>query len=102
MKGLLKIDGKEIEIELTEEQTKTVNNALKPKLTGWERVPYGITYYRMDMIAIEGDSELQDKTVDDTCYEIANYFSTEEKAKEVAFETELFRKLKRFARNNFV
>ncbi len=38
--------------------------------------------------------------IDDDCYEIANYFSTKEKAEEINFKQTLFRKLQRFSDEN--
>jgi len=102
MKGILKIDGKEIEIELTEEQTKTVNNALKPKLTGWERVRKEELYC---LVGVDGEIDSwvdADNELDNACFETANYFSTEEKANEVAGRQELDRKILRFSELNNV
>ncbi len=99
MKGKIVLEnGKEF--ELTEEQIKVICEAEKPaKLTGWERLEYEKTFWYITDIEINADSE-ENASIDDEKYKQANYFSTKEKAEEVAFETELFRKLKRFADEN--
>ena len=74
---------------------------IEPKpLTGWERVGDGEDVYFIS--AYEGvrkDVEGCDD-IDIDCYNVANYFSTEEKAEEINFKQTLFRKLQRFSDEN--
>ena len=69
-------------------------------LTGWERVKKDEINYYIDIDgSIEGDLEVFDN-VDNKCFNIANYFSTKEKAEEISFKQTLFRKLQRFSDEN--
>ena len=66
-------------------------------LTGWERVKKDEINYYIDIDGlIEGDLEIFDN-VDNRCFNVANYFSTKEKAEEINFKQTLFRKLQRFS-----
>ena len=72
----------------------------EPELTGWERVKKDEINYYIDIDgSIEGDLEVFDN-VDNKCFNIANYFSTKEKAEEISFKQTLFRKLQRFSDEN--
>lgn len=73
----------------------------KPKpLTGWERVKKDEINYYIDIDGlIEGDLEIFGN-VDNRCFNVANYFSTKEKAEEINFKQTLFRKLQRFSDEN--
>ena len=72
----------------------------EPELTGWERVKKDEINYYIDIDGlIEGDLEIFDN-VDNRCFNIANYFSTKEKAEEINFKQTLFRKLQRFSDEN--
>lgn len=72
----------------------------RKKPTGWEKAPKEGAYCFID----EGGKLMRD--VDQGCiqdqriYDVANYFSTVEKAKEISFKQELFRKVKRFSDEN--
>ena len=72
----------------------------RKKPTGWEKAPKEGAYCFID----EGGKLMRD--VDQGCvqdqriYDVANYFSTIEKAKQISFEQELFRKLQRFSDKN--
>ena len=69
-------------------------------LTGWERVKKDEINYYIDIDGlIEGDLEIFDN-VDNKCFNIANYFSTKEKAEEISFKQTLFRRLQRFSDEN--
>ena len=73
---------------------------VEPKaLTGWERVGNRDFYFRISEDCVVPTMELGDVD-DDMLMEKANYFSTEEKAKEVDFEQTLYRKLRRFSDEN--
>ena len=70
------------------------------ELTGWERVKKDEINYYIDIDGlIEGDLEIFDN-VDNKCFNIANYFSTKEKAEEISFKQTLFRRLQRFSDEN--
>ena len=74
---------------------------IEPKpLTGWERVNEGEEVYFISVYeGVEKETDYCDE-IDDDCYEIANYFSTKEKAEEINFKQTLFRKLQRFSDEN--
>ena len=72
---------------------------IEPELTGWERVGNRDFYFRISEDCVVPTMELGDVD-DDMLMEKANYFSTEEKAKEVDFEQTLHRKLRRFSDEN--
>ena len=72
----------------------------EPELTGWERVKKDEINYYIDIDGlIEGDLEIFDN-VDNRCFNVANYFSTKEKAEEINFKQTLFRRLQRFSDEN--
>lgn len=72
----------------------------QPSRSGWERVKKDEINYYIDIDGlIEGDLEIFDN-VDNRCFNIANYFSTKEKAEEISFKQTLFRKLQRFSDEN--
>ena len=74
---------------------------IEPKpLTGWERVnesedAYFISVYQ----GVDKETDWRE-VADIACYDIANYFSTREKAEEIDFKQTLFRKLQRFSDEN--
>ena len=73
---------------------------IEPKpLTGWERVEDGERYRTIDECSVWEYREDNDGS-DVLLYNIANYFSTEEKAEEINFKQTLFRKLQRFSDEN--
>lgn len=74
---------------------------IEPKpLTGWERVNEGAeTYFISVYQGVDSEFDWHDE-IDTRCFESANYFSTKEKAEEIAFKQTLFRKLQRFSDNN--
>lgn len=73
---------------------------IEPELTGWERVKKDEINYYIDIDGlIEGDLEIFDG-VDNICFNVANYFSTKEKAEEINFKQTLFRRLQRFSDEN--
>lgn len=95
MKAKLTIDGKEFEVELSEEQAKALTETKKK--TGYERVAKGEFYY----------AEVDDGTADfykedyevftDENYEGANYYSDKTVAENNARADKLYRQLRRFA-----
>ena len=74
---------------------------IEPKtLTGWERVERREEYYFMNGLLEENCTQEGNFSSDGLLYENANYFSTKEKAEEIAFKQTLFRKLQRFSDEN--
>lgn len=69
-------------------------------VTEWDKVKCGETYYRIYTDgSIEGIT-FENDGYDKHLFNIGNYFNTREKAEEIEFEQELFRKLKRFSEEN--
>ena len=72
----------------------------EPKqLTGWERVDSGEKFKTISSNGFFIATEMNYIT-DIERYELANYFSTKEKAEEINFKQTLFRKLQRFSDEN--
>ena len=93
MKATLIIEGKEIEIEISEEEYKK----LQPSETGYERVPESDIYFYANT---KGDVETACEDcydVDDEYYESANYYSDKTVAENNARADKLMRQLRRFA-----
>lgn len=93
-KAILKIDGKEIEIEITEEQFEK----LCPKnKTGYERVKKTEMYYYNsgNGIACRGIDSYT--SIDDKYYKTANYYSDETVAENNARADKLMLQIRRFA-----
>ena len=93
MKATLIIEGKEIEIEISEEEYKK----LHPSETGYERVPESDIYFYANT---KGDVETACEDcydVDDEYYESANYYSDKTVAENNARADKLMRQLRRFA-----
>lgn len=96
MKAKLIIEGKEIEIEISEEEYKKLQPS-EEKKTGYERVPKMNDFY---YLAHRGNVEVGvdncDK-YDDDCYKAANYYSDKFIAENNARADRLMRQLRRFA-----
>ena len=93
MKATLIIEGKEIEIEISEEEYKK----LHPLETGYERVPESDIYFYANT---KGDVETACEDcydIDDEYYESANYYSDKTVAENNARADKLMRQLRRFA-----
>lgn len=93
MKAKLIIEGKEIEIEISEEEYKK----LQPSETGYERVPENSEFYYEHS---RGDVETSiDEycNIDDKYYESANYYSSDVVAENNTRADRLMRQLRRFA-----
>ena len=93
MKAKLIIKGKEIEIEISEEEYKK----LHPSETGYERVAESDIYFYANT---KGDVETACEDcydVDDEYYESANYYSDKTVAENNARADKLMRQLRRFA-----
>ena len=93
MKATLIIEGKEIEIEISEEEYKK----LHPSETGYERVPESDVYcYVHPSGCVETTCEAC-YDIDDECYESANYYSDKTVAENNARADKLMRQLRRFS-----
>lgn len=93
MKAKLIIEGKEIEVEISEEGYKK----LQLSETGYERVPESdIYFYANSRGYVETDSE-NCYDIDNEYYESANYYSSATVAKSNARADKLMRQLRRFA-----
>ena len=93
MKATLIIEGKEIEIEISEEEYKK----LHPSETGYERVAESDIYFYANT---KGDVETACEDcydIDDEYYESANYYSDKTVAENNARADNLMRQLRRFA-----
>ena len=93
MKATLIIEGKEIEIEISEEEYKKLHLSE----TGYERVPESDIYFYANT---KGDVETACEDcydVDDEYYESANYYSDKTVAENNARADKLMRQLRRFA-----
>lgn len=90
----LKIDGKEIEVEITQEQFEK----LCPKnKTGYERVEKTVVYYYNSGTGIACRAIDSYSGIDDKYYKTANYYSDETIAENNARADKLMRQLRRFA-----
>ena len=96
MKATLIIEGKEIEIEISEEEYKKLQPP-KEKKTGYERVPENSGFY------YESGRGNVESSVDEYCwvdneyYESANYYSSPTVAENNIRADNLMRQLRRFA-----
>ena len=93
MKAKLIIKGKEIEIEISEEEYKK----LHPSETGYERVAESDVYfYAHPSGCVETTCEAC-YDIDDECYESANYYSDKTVAENNTRADKLMRQLRRFS-----
>lgn len=96
-KAILKIDGKEIEVEITQEQFEK----LCPKnKTGYERVEKTEVYYYNSGTGIVCRAIDSYSGIDDKYYKTANYYSDETIAENNVRADTLMRQLRRFAVEN--
>ena len=96
MKAKLIIEGKEIEIEISEEEYKKLHSP-KEKKTGYERVPESDIYFYDNT---KGDVETACEDcydIDDEYYASANYYSDKTIAENNARADKLMRQLRRFS-----
>lgn len=95
MKAKLIIDGKELEVEISEEELKKLEN--KFKKTGYERVDDNQVFWydaggeTGSDYDVHGDGEIEQM------YEVANYYSNFDVAYNNARADKLMRQLRRFA-----
>lgn len=96
MKAKLLIEGKEIEIEISEEEYKKLHSS-EEKKTGYERVTESdIYFYTYPSGCVETTCETC-YGIDDECYESANYYSDKTVAENNARADKLMRQLRRFS-----
>ena len=96
MKAKLLIEGKEIEVEISEEEYKKLHLS-EEKKTGYERVPKnGKYFYEFGKGDVESDIE-DCYDIDDEYYASANYYSDKTVAENNARADKLMRQLRRFA-----
>ena len=96
MKAKLIIEGKEIEIEISEEEYKKLQSE-EEKKTGYERVTEDNVFYS---VSDRGDIEIGDDSfgfIDEEYYDVANYYSSEIVAENNARADKLMRQLRRFS-----
>ena len=96
MKAKLIIEGKEIEIEISEEEYKKLQSP-EEKKTGYERVPEDNVFYS---VSDRGDIEIGDDSfgfIAEDYYDVANYYSSETVAENNARADRLMRQLRRFS-----
>lgn len=97
MKAKLIIEGKEIEIEISEEEYKKLQPS-EEKKTGYERVAEESDYFYANSRGyVETASEDCYDDIDNEYYESANYYSSETVAENNARADRLMRQLRRFA-----
>lgn len=89
------IDGKEIEIQINEEQLKQL--CPQKKKTGYERVNTYEGYYRLSTNDCVIPTTELDSDSDDKSYELCNYYSSRQVAENNARADKLMRQLRRFA-----
>ena len=96
MKAKLIIEGKEIEIEISEEEYKKLQPS-EEKKTGYERVSESDVYfYTYPSGCVETTCETC-YDIDDECYESANYYSDKTVAENNTRADKLMRQLRRFS-----
>ena len=96
MKAKLIIEGKEIEIEISEEEYKKLQSS-EEKKTGYERVSESDVYfYTYPNDCVETACE-DCYNIDDECYESANYYSDKTVAENNTRADKLMRQLRRFS-----
>ena len=93
MKAKLIIEGKEIEIEISEEEYKK----LQPSENGYERVAKDSDYFYVNIRGDVGTGIDNYYCADDKYYESANYYSSEIVAENNARADKLLRQLRRFS-----
>ena len=95
MKATIELNGKKTEIELTTKQAKELG-LIEENKTGWEKVNNKEHYFVINIAGINSIEE-SNHNYDLQLYDQANYFSTEEKAKQIDKIQTLWRKMKRYA-----
>ena len=96
MKAKLIIEGKEIEVEISEEEYKKLQSP-EEKKTGYERAPKDDEFYYASSRGYVEFAPDDYRDIDDDYYKSANYYSSKTVAKNNARADKLMRQLRRFA-----
>ena len=96
MKAKLIIEGKEIEIEISEEEYKKIQPP-EEKETGYERVSESDIYFYAHSGGYIGTASEDYCNIDNEYYELANYYSDKTVAENNTRADKLMRQLRRFA-----
>ena len=96
MKAKLIIEGKEIEVEISEEEYKKIQPP-KEKKTGYERVTESDIYFYAHSGGYVGTASEDYCNIDNEYYELANYYSDKTVAENNARADKLVRQLRRFS-----
>ena len=96
MKAKLIIEGKEIEVEISEEECKKIQPS-EEKKTGYERVPESDIYFYAHFGGYVGTASEDYCNIDNEYYKLANYYSDKTVAENNARADKLMRQLRRFA-----
>ena len=96
MKAKLIIEGKEIEVEISEEEYKKLQSS-EEKKTGYERVPESDVYFYVHPGGYVGTASEDYCNIDNEYYELANYYSDKTIAENNTRADKLMRQLRRFA-----
>ena len=96
MKAKLIIEGKEIEVEISEEECKKLQSE-EEKKTGYERVSESDIYFYANSRGYVETCTEDYYSVDNEYYESANYYSDKTVAENNARADKLMRQLRRFA-----
>ena len=96
MKAKLIIEGKEIEVEISEEEYKKLQSE-EEKKTGYERVSESDIYFYANSRGYVETCTEDYYSVDNEYYESANYYSDKPVAENNARADKLMRQLRRFA-----
>ena len=96
MKAKLLIDGKEIEVNISEEEYKKLQPS-EEKKTGYERVSESDIYFYAHSGGYVGTASEDYCNIDNEYYELANYYSDKTVAENNARADRLMRQLRRFA-----
>ena len=96
MKAKLIIEGKEIEVEISEEEYKKLQPS-EEKKTGYERVPESDIYFYAHSGGYVGTASEDYCNIDNEYYELANYYSDKTVAENNARADKLMRQLRRFS-----
>lgn len=99
MKAKIIFDGKEMEIDITENFSLELKSCLpeEKKKTGYERVLEYETYYIVDETGVVDNDDEYMRPADSDYYENANYYSNRTIAENNARADRLYRQLRRFA-----
>lgn len=97
MKAKLIIDGKETEIEISDEEAKVLMGKKPKQKTGYERVEQGKIYFSRASDGKATDYIEVGDYYDDSLYATANYYSDKTVAENNARADKLYRQLRRFA-----